>query len=220
MNQLRGFILLVGLLAIWQLLVFITGVPPYILPGPLPVLQALVTHFPLLLGHLGTTFTEILLGLILGTLLGTTTALSMIISPLLKRWMLPILVISQAIPVFALAPVLVLWFGYGMTSKVAMAVLIIYFPVTASFYGECNAQNPTCLIWQRSWVLANLPFYALLLFPLRSRDSPPACGWRQQSPPSAPWLGNGSDQALALAITCCMPMLVCRLTVCLLPSLC
>ena len=58
----------------------------------------------------------------------------MILSPLLKRWMLPVLVASQAIPVFAMAPILVLWLGYGMASKVAMAVLIIFFPVTASLY--------------------------------------------------------------------------------------
>ncbi|HCU67826.1 MAG TPA: ABC transporter permease, partial [Desulfomicrobium sp.] len=77
---------------------------------------------------------EILLGLTLGTLLGSSAALAMILSPLLKRWMLPVLVASQAVPVFAMAPILVLWLGYGMASKVAMAVLIIFFPVASSFY--------------------------------------------------------------------------------------
>ncbi|CAN0578576.1 unnamed protein product [Laminaria digitata] len=51
-----------------------------------------------------------------------------------RSWLLPVLVVSQAVPVFALAPVLVLWFGYGIAPKVAMATLIIYFPVTAAFY--------------------------------------------------------------------------------------
>jgi putative hydroxymethylpyrimidine transport system permease protein len=115
-------------------LVLVTGVPPYILPGPLPVVRALATHLPVLAPHLAVTVTEILLGLVLGTLLGSAAALTMILSPLLKRWLLPVLVISQAIPVFALAPILVLWLGYGMASKVAMAVLIIFFPVTASLY--------------------------------------------------------------------------------------
>jgi putative hydroxymethylpyrimidine transport system permease protein len=109
------------------------------------VARALITHLPILSHHLGTTLTEILLGLLLGTLLGTFSALAMIVSPLLKRWMLPILVISQAIPVFALAPVLVLWFGYGMASKVAMAVLIIYFPVTSSFYSGMQRTDPDLL---------------------------------------------------------------------------
>ena len=134
MNHLRLPLLATGLITLWQLVVLVTGVPPYILPGPLPVARALVAHLPMLAPHLATTVIEILLGLVLGTLLGSAAALTMILSPLLKRWLLPVLVISQAIPVFALAPILVLWLGYGMASKVAMAVLIIFFPVTASLY--------------------------------------------------------------------------------------
>ena len=145
MNILRPLILTAGLLLLWQLLVTLTGAPPYILPGPLPVGQAIIDKFPLLLSHLGTTLAEILLGLILGTVLGTSASLVMILSPLLKRWMLPVLVVSQAIPVFALAPILVLWLGYGMASKVAMAVLIIFFPVASSFYSGMQRTEPDLL---------------------------------------------------------------------------
>ncbi len=145
MNILRPLILTAGFLLLWQLLVTLTGAPPYILPGPLPVGHALIDTFPVLLSHLGTTLTEILLGLALGTILGTGAALVMVLSPLLKRWMLPVLVVSQAIPVFALAPILVLWLGYGMASKVAMAVLIIFFPVTSSFYAGMQRTEPDLL---------------------------------------------------------------------------
>ncbi len=145
MKILRLLVLAAGLLSLWQSLVLLTGAPPYILPGPLPVAQALITHWPILIKHLGTTLTEILVGLLLGTVLGTSSAVAMIASPLLKRWMLPVLVISQAIPVFALAPVLVLWFGYGMASKIAMAVLIIFFPVTSSFYSGMQRTDPDLL---------------------------------------------------------------------------
>ena len=134
MNVLRPLILMAGLLALWQALVLLTGVPPYILPGPGPVARAIASNLPVLTGHLGTTLAEILLGLALGTVLGSSAALAMILSPVLKRWMLPVLVVSQAIPVFALAPILVLWLGYGMASKVGMAVLIIFFPVASSFF--------------------------------------------------------------------------------------
>jgi putative hydroxymethylpyrimidine transport system permease protein len=145
MNILRPLILTAGFLLLWQLLVTLTGAPPYILPGPLPVGHALIDKFPLLLSHLGTTLAEILLGLALGTILGTSAALIMILSPLLKRWMLPVLVVSQAIPVFALAPILVLWLGYGMASKVGMAVLIIFFPVASSFYSGMQRTEPDLL---------------------------------------------------------------------------
>ncbi len=119
---------------LWQGIVLLTGAPPYILPGPVPVARAMVNTMPLLLQHLRTTLIEIVSGLVLGTFFGTSCALAMIILPRLKAWMLPILVVSQAIPVFALAPVLVLWLGYGLASKVAMTVLIIFFPVCSSFY--------------------------------------------------------------------------------------
>lgn len=145
MNFLRPLILTAGFLLLWQLLVTLTGAPPYILPGPLPVGHAVIDKFPVLLSHMGTTLTEILLGLALGTILGTSAALVMILSPLLKRWMLPVLVVSQAIPVFALAPILVLWLGYGMASKVAMAVLIIFFPVASSFYSGMQRTEPDLL---------------------------------------------------------------------------
>lgn len=145
MAGLRLIFLALGLIGLWQLLVLITQVPPYILPGPLPVAQALVEHGPALLKHLKTTAFEIIAGLFIGTLLGSSCALTMIISPLLKRWMQPVLVISQAIPVFALAPILVLWLGYGMASKIAMAVLIIFFPVAASFYQGMRRTNPDLL---------------------------------------------------------------------------
>lgn len=141
----RPLILGLGLLSLWQIIVFLSDAPPYILPGPLPVAQSLITHWPILFRHLGVTVSEILLGLGLGVLLGSAAALVMICSPLLKRCLLPVLVISQAVPVFALAPILVLWLGYGMVSKVAMAVLIIFFPVAASFYSGMQRTRPELL---------------------------------------------------------------------------
>lgn len=141
----RPFFLAAGLIALWQLVVLVAGPPAYILPGPWPVAKALVTQFPILLSHLATTSLEMLLGLLLGILFGTSCALAMILSSWLQRWLLPLLVISQALPVFALAPVLVLWFGYGMASKIAMALLIIFFPVTASFYQGMRRTSPELL---------------------------------------------------------------------------
>jgi putative hydroxymethylpyrimidine transport system permease protein len=134
MTLIRSIVILLGLVLMWQAIVFVTGVPAYILPGPLSVAEAALSHIGPLLEHAETTLLEIIAGLLIGTVLGALNALFMIASRSLKRWLLPVLVISQAIPVFALAPLLVLWLGYGMSSKIAMAVLIIFFPVTAAFY--------------------------------------------------------------------------------------
>jgi len=66
----------------------------------------------------------------------------MALLPPLQPWLLPILVLGQTIPVFALAPLLVLWFGYGIASKVVMAILIIYFPVTAALFDGLRRTEP------------------------------------------------------------------------------
>ncbi len=87
-----------------------------------------------LLKHTWVTSQEILLGLLLGLSMGLFFALQMLLFQPVKRWLLPILITSQAIPVFALAPILMLWLGYGIASKVVMAALIIFFPVTTCCY--------------------------------------------------------------------------------------
>lgn len=145
MRIIRLIFISVGLVLVWQIIILLTHAPPYILPGPVSVAKAAVTHAGPLFDHAMTTLFEIIAGLLLGTLLGAFSALSMIASFSLKRWLLPVLVISQAIPVFALAPLLVLWFGYGMSSKIAMAVLIIFFPVTAAFYDGLRRIEPEWL---------------------------------------------------------------------------
>lgn len=130
----RLAIVFFGLILLWQSLVWVTGVPHYILPAPTRVSDALIAKFAILLPHAMATFTEIIGGLMIGAALGIASALIMGNFRPARRWLLPVLVISQAVPIFALAPILVLWLGYGMASKIAMAVLIIYFPVTAAFY--------------------------------------------------------------------------------------
>ena len=130
----RALITFGGLLLLWQAVVWLSGAPPYILPSPLQVLTTFYQRAPLLFGHALVTASEIVLGLLIGSLLGLLSALSMLRFAPARRWLLPLLVVSQALPVFALAPLLMLWLGYGMASKVAMAVLIIFFPVTAACY--------------------------------------------------------------------------------------
>ncbi len=106
------------------------------------MLRAVERHAALLLQHAATTVTEILLGLALGVALGAVSALALASARSARRWLMPVLVVSQAIPVFALAPLLVLWLGYGMASKVAMATLIIYFPVTAALFDGLRRAEP------------------------------------------------------------------------------
>jgi len=121
-------------LSVWQGIVWIAGTPPFILPGPMRVAESLMRDVALIGENTLITLVEILLGLVLGASLGVATAIHLSLSPVARTFILPVLVFSQAIPVFALAPILTLWFGYGMAPKVMMAVLIVYFPVASAFY--------------------------------------------------------------------------------------
>lgn len=138
----RGLVVFAGLLLLWQAVVTLAELPPYILPGPAAVGAALVERAALIAGHGLRTLAEIALGLLFGTTIGCATALAMSFYRPARRWLTPVLVVSQAIPVFALAPLLVLWLGYGMASKIAMAVLVIYFPITASFFDGLRRTDP------------------------------------------------------------------------------
>ena len=122
------------LLLLWQSAVNLLDLPHYMLPAPSSVLKQLQIHYLLLWQHAQITLLEIIIGLALGFLLGLSSALLLSLSAPISAFLMPLLVISQAIPVFAIAPLLVLWFGYGMASKIVMTVLIIYFPVTAACY--------------------------------------------------------------------------------------
>ncbi|QIA63745.1 ABC transporter permease subunit [Vibrio astriarenae] len=119
---------------LWQGVVVVFEMPSFILPAPVDVMQRLITRYDVLLHHSWVTAQEILLGLLLGLTMGLFFALQMLLFEPLKRWLLPVLIASQAIPVFAIAPILMLWLGYGIASKVVMAAIIIFFPVTTCCY--------------------------------------------------------------------------------------
>lgn len=130
----RGLTVFVGLVLIWWAIAVVFKLPSFILPTPPVVVAALWNGRAYLFEHTLITLSEIFLGLFFGLLFGALLALAMVFSKTLQRWLMPVLVVSQSIPIFALAPLLVVWFGFGLSSKVVAAVLVIFFPVAASFY--------------------------------------------------------------------------------------
>lgn len=121
-------------LALWQGAIWLTGLPRFILPPPARVAETFWTSRALIGEHALVTLGEVLIGMGLGATLGMAAAIWLAMAPRAASIARPLLVFSQAVPVFALAPILTLWFGYGLWSKIAMAVLIIFFPVTSAFY--------------------------------------------------------------------------------------
>lgn len=125
---------LAAVITVWHVIVSLTGLPGYILPAPMRVLDTLWGSRALIAEHAVVTLIEVVVGLVIGAGLGVITAIQLAMSASARLFLRPILVFSQALPVFALAPILTLWLGYGLGSKIAMAVLIIFFPVTSAFF--------------------------------------------------------------------------------------
>ncbi len=138
----RGLMIGLAVLALWQALVIVLNLPPFMLPAPHQVFLSLAQRFDFFMHHASITGLETILGLFFGAVSGVVVALTMSLFPIAKRLVMPLIVISQALPVFAIAPLLVLWFGFGLASKIVMAMLIIFFPVASYFYDGLRRTDP------------------------------------------------------------------------------
>lgn len=133
-NNLPAMVLLLALLMLWQLGAMRVNAA-YILPSPLQILQKLwELRGPLLKVHLPATMLVCAVGLAISLGLGLGLAVLMDASPLCRKALYPVVVASQTIPTTAIAPLFVLWFGYGIWSKVLVTVMITFFPIAITVY--------------------------------------------------------------------------------------
>ncbi|WP_137133216.1 ABC transporter permease [Rhizobium sp. FKY42] len=130
----RTLLAVILLLLVWQGVIVFLGPPRYLLPTPMAVLDVYLKQAGFLFHHSLLTASEIVAGLVLGAMLGAGTALGVAAFPRAGQIVWPLVLVLQAFPVFVLAPLLVIWFGFGIASKVAMTVIIIFFPVASAFY--------------------------------------------------------------------------------------
>lgn len=130
--KLLPFFFLAALVLALEGLVRVTAVPPYILPAPSAVLEALVTDRLLILRHGLYTLSAVVAGLGLALSVSLPLALAMDRHPALKETIYPLLVVSQAIPIFALAPLMLVWFGVGLSPKIFIVALVCFFPLAVN----------------------------------------------------------------------------------------
>ena len=126
-----GLLSFVAFLALWQGIVWLGGYPTFILPSPLAVVERLgeLVSNGTLWFHARVTLREVVAGLGLGTLVATFLGYGLAHSPLAERLLAPFIVASQSVPTVAIAPLLVIWFGTGILSKVLVCALIVFFPI-------------------------------------------------------------------------------------------
>ena len=137
-SMFRILVTFLVIIIFWYIICLLFKLPSFILPSPDLVAIALFNNFSEILNHSSITLLEILLSLFFGIVLGSFFAVLISLSETLKRWIMPLLLASQSIPVFALAPILVLWFGYGISSKVIIGTIIVFFPIASNFSDALN----------------------------------------------------------------------------------
>lgn len=124
----------VTLIFIWQILSELQVFESWLLPSPLAIITELFNSKQFLFRHMLVTAFEIFIGLFFAIFLGSILGFSMTLSKILERSFLPYLIASQVIPIFALAPILIVWFGAGLLSKIIVVFLISFFPICIGIF--------------------------------------------------------------------------------------
>jgi ABC-type nitrate/sulfonate/bicarbonate transport system permease component len=158
LRQRRWFLILLPalicfslLLAVWQWYATQPGVDTQLLPSPLLVWTVLVEDRDLLWSHMLVTLYETAAGFAIALVAGIFFATLMDFSSWLRRGIYPLLVMSQTIPFVAIAPLLVLWFGFGMFSKVILILLVCFFPITVALTDGLRATDPEAIKLYRTF---------------------------------------------------------------------
>ena len=136
MSLLRRWSLPLLLLALffvaWEIAVLVSDTPAWMLPKPSPVWEAFRDNRELLWRHTRVTLVEVLLGFGFALVVGVAIGILIDTSTIVERALYPLIIASQTIPMVVLAPLLLIWFGYGLAPKIIVAALIAFFPITVS----------------------------------------------------------------------------------------
>lgn len=165
MDQGTAMLVIVLLLLAWEASVRLLKIPQFILPGPSVIIRRMIVDWHLILQHSTVTVEETLLGFALSTVVGIPLAVGIVYSPLFEKVSYTVIVSLQTIPKVALAPILVLWFGYGLMPKVAVAFLISFFPIVISTVVGLRSVEQEMIYLARSLGASELQTFIKIRFP-------------------------------------------------------
>lgn len=150
MGLMAPLLIIVTLLGGWELYTGLGGVDDFILPAPSQIATALWEDRSLLWSNLLVTGQEVALGILVALVLGFGLAVALHFSNALRRGVYPLLVASQAVPIVILAPLLVVWFGFGMLPKLGIIALVCFFPVVVTTLDALRSVDPDQLKLMRT----------------------------------------------------------------------
>jgi len=162
---LRPFLFLVAMIVLWDVVIRVFNIPPYQIPKPEDVLHTLWTDWPQLLQQSIPTTVATIQGFLLSAVFGVVAAVMIASSRTIESYVYPLLVFSQSIPKIAIAPLLVVWFGFGMMPKVLCAFLLGFFPVVVSAVQGFKSVEPDMLDLARAMEARRLQIFRMVAFP-------------------------------------------------------
>lgn len=154
-----------GVIALWQGAISVFEVPTWLLPAPSDIAAVLVEQRSSLLNHTRVTLSEASLGYAAAIVTGIPLAVAIVYSKFLERTVYPFLVAMQSVPKIAIAPLLVLWLGFGVYPKIAMVVLLCIFPVVISTATGLKSTPPEFLELSRSLCASEYQIFRKVRFP-------------------------------------------------------
>lgn len=171
------------LIFLWEVWVKVAEIPQFLVPSPSATWKEMISKAHLLGSHINTTLLETILGYLLGIVVGILSAILIVWYKFLEDVLYPLLVILQIVPKIAIAPLLLIWVGYGATSKVLIAFLIGYFPIVVSMITGLRLVEPELLDLVRSFRATKWQVLSKIRFPN-----------------SLPFLFNGLQISITLAV--------------------
>lgn len=163
----RPLAVLILLLTLWEIAGRLFKIPAWLLPIPTQVWQEAIQGWALYAGHIGSTITLTLTGYVIGSTIGLAVAILLFRIPILQEALYPLLILSQNIPTIVLAPLLVIWFGFGVLPKIIIIVLVCFFPITIAtldglrqtdrdllHYMKMTGASNRQIFWKLEWPFA------------------------------------------------------------------
>lgn len=164
-KRIAPVLLITLLIAVWELVVRVKDIPLYVLPAPSQVVGSLVTDWSVLAGHAGVTVMEALAGMAIALVLAVTLGIAMDAFPAVKSGLYPVLVVTQTVPMIVLAPILIIYLGFGLTPKILTVVLMCFFPVVVSFTDAMGQMDEEYVHLVRSFGAGRWEAYRLVKIP-------------------------------------------------------
>lgn len=165
LDKILNYYLIIIILVFWQLLSSSKIIPKFLLPSPFDILNALKVDFNLISNHMKYTMFEAIAGLVIGLIIAFILSIIMDRFDFIFKTTMPVLVISQTIPTVAIAPLLVLWLGYGMSSKIVLITLTTFFPITISLLDGYRSVSKDNIILLESMGASKFQEYIYAKFP-------------------------------------------------------